>query len=89
MRDNTISVRPECRSSRVTSQYHQTFMVNTGEHYCHSMKTHDPESPSRCLDCSWSGELRELATAPDLKAVVKERRERAKLAELKTKYEVG
>ena len=35
---------PECGSDRVTTAHIQTFMVNTGEHFCHSVKTHDSDS---------------------------------------------
>ncbi len=46
---------PECGSEQVTAEHHQIFMVNTGEHYCHSMKTQDADSPASCLDCNWTG----------------------------------
>ena len=46
---------PECGSTEVTVAAVQTFMVNTGEHYCHSVKTHDSDTKSRCLDCDWEG----------------------------------
>lgn len=46
---------PECGSNQVTTEHHQMFYVNTGEHYCHSMKTHDDNSPATCLDCDWKG----------------------------------
>ena len=39
---------PECGSDRVTTEHHQMFMVNTSEHYCHSVKTHDADSPAIC-----------------------------------------
>lgn len=46
---------PECDSDRVTTEHHQMFMVNTSEHYCHSVKTHDADSPATCLACWWKG----------------------------------
>ena len=46
---------PECGSDRVTAAHVQMFMVNTGDHYCHSVKTHDSNSRSTCLDCGWEG----------------------------------
>lgn len=51
---------PECMSEQVTLQHWQTFMANTLEHYCHSMKVQDDDSPSRCLDCQWTGLHRDL-----------------------------
>jgi len=46
---------PDCGSSEVTLTCEQKFMANTDEHYCHSMKTHDDDSPARCLKCGWEG----------------------------------
>ena len=51
---------PECGSEQVTTQHHQTFMVNTGDHYCHVMKTQDFDSPAGCLDCGWHGQRKDL-----------------------------
>lgn len=30
-------------------------MVNTGEHYCHSVKVQDNEARALCLACRWTG----------------------------------
>ena len=81
-----ISICPECGSEEVTSEYHQMFMVNSGEHYCHSMKTHDSDSPSSCLACGWGGKLWELVEVDDPKAKVKEDKERKQYEKLKAKY---
>lgn len=51
---------PACESENVVSEYHQMVYVNTGEHYCHSMKAHDSNSPTTCLDCEWKGVLSDL-----------------------------
>ena len=51
---------PECESEKVATEHHQMFMVNTGEHYCHSMKTHDADSPATCLACRWTGVKQDL-----------------------------
>jgi len=59
----TILVCPECFSEKVTVTQEQTFMVNTGEHFCFSVKTHDDISQATCLDCWWKGtrvELKEM-----------------------------
>lgn len=56
---------PDCSSERVTTEHHQMFMVNTGDHWCHSMKVHDSDSPATCLDCRWQGERRHLVTSTE------------------------
>jgi Zn finger protein HypA/HybF involved in hydrogenase expression len=53
--DDDILACPECGSEKVTVTAEQSFMVNTGEHYCHSVKTHDDEAKAQCLDCQWTG----------------------------------
>lgn len=58
--ERQIFVCPDCESSEVTTEHHQMFMVNTGEHYCHSMKTQDYDSPATCLTCGWNGERHQL-----------------------------
>ena len=50
-------VCPECNSEEVAVTAEQMFMVNTGDHYCHSVKTHDYDAKANCLDCNWSGIL--------------------------------
>lgn len=49
------------------------FMVNTGEHYCHSMKDHDSNSPATCLasGCDWKGERKDLVEVPRAKKAKK------------------
>ena len=51
---------PECESTEVTVAHIQLFMANTDEHYCHSVKTQDPDSPAVCLTCGWRGERQNL-----------------------------
>ena len=51
---------PECGSDRVTTEHHQMFMVNGGDHYCHSVKPQDTDSPATCLTCRWEGERGDL-----------------------------
>lgn len=46
---------PECDSTKVTLTHEQSFMANTGEHYCHSVKVQDPDSRASCLECGWEG----------------------------------
>lgn len=51
---------PECGSENVTLAHIQMFMANTLDHYCHSTKVQDPDSPSKCLDCGWDGQRDQL-----------------------------
>jgi hypothetical protein len=51
---------PDCNSDRVATEYHQKIMVNTDEHYNHSMKPYDSDSPATCLDCRWRGLRQDL-----------------------------
>ena len=51
---------PNCGSRKVTVTAEQMFMVNTGEHYCHSVKTQDDNAKATCLKCDWSGQRIEL-----------------------------
>jgi transcription elongation factor Elf1 len=46
---------PECGSTEVTLTHEQSFMANSGEHYCHSVKIQDSDSQARCIDCGWTG----------------------------------
>jgi len=56
----TIFTCPDCGSDEVTTEHHQMFMVNTGEHYCHRIKTHDADSPAKCIQCQWEGQRKDL-----------------------------
>lgn len=51
---------PECGSAEITVTAEQMFMVNTGDHYCHSVKTQDSNAKADCLDCRWTGERHQL-----------------------------
>jgi len=46
---------PECDSTNVVVVAEQMFFVNTGEHYCHSVKCYDSNATAVCLDCNWNG----------------------------------
>lgn len=63
----TLCICPECGSTEVTTEHHQMFMVNSGDHYCHSMKTQDGDSPATCLGCRWKGERKDLIEVPKLR----------------------
>lgn len=56
MSDEEKIVCPSCGSDRVAATHEQMFMVNTGEHYCHSVKTHDENYKCLCLECDWDGQ---------------------------------
>lgn len=51
---------PECGSDKVTLTAEQMWMANTMEHYCHSVKPHDGDAKSSCLDCDWRGQHQHL-----------------------------
>jgi len=87
MSEDKILVCPECKSDRVTTAHIQRFIVNTGEHYCHSVNTHDDESPSACLECDWIGIRKNLLEVDDPKAKKKEAKEREQYKKLKAKFE--
>ncbi len=46
---------PNCGSDQVTVTEETKFMVNTLEHYCHSVKAHDSDAEVGCLACRWEG----------------------------------
>lgn len=58
---------PGCGSEKVTVAHTQKFIAKTFEHYCHSAKTHDGESPSNCLECGWTGRRDQLVEVSDQK----------------------
>jgi hypothetical protein len=53
---------PECESERIAVTTEQMFMINTLEHYCHSVKWQDDNAKVECLDCRWSGTRGRLET---------------------------
>lgn len=59
MSETTLNC-PDCGSENVAVTAEQMFMVNTGDHYCHSVKTHDYDAKAQCLDCNWAGERHHL-----------------------------
>ena len=54
---------PECASSLVVVTAEQMFDANTGDHYCHSVKTQDPDAKAKCRICQWTGRRDELQDA--------------------------
>ena len=51
---------PSCESPEVAVTAEQMFYINTGEHYCHSVKTHDSDATTSCLVCGWVGQRSQL-----------------------------
>ena len=60
MSDEILWECPECSSLNVATTAEQMFMFNTGEHYCHSVKTFDNDAKATCLDCRWTGRRDQL-----------------------------
>lgn len=51
---------PNCDSKSVLVKVVSCYMVNSGAFYCHSTKAQDPKAETKCLNCEWEGERREL-----------------------------
>jgi len=66
MADETYAC-PDCGSDEVAVTAEQMFMVNTNEHYCHSVKTQDSEAKATCLACRWQGERGQLIASKEAK----------------------
>lgn len=58
-----LLVCPECGTDEVVVYEEHAIMVNTLDHYCHSVKAHDSDAKVRCLHCDWTGHREQLATA--------------------------
>lgn len=61
--NNEALLCPVCGSENVAVTEETMWMVNTGEHYCHSVKTQDADAKATCLSCRWEGERHELKEA--------------------------
>jgi len=51
---------PECGNPDVLVRSMTSYYVNTGEFFCHSVKTHDSDAPVSCLLCDWDGLRQDL-----------------------------
>lgn len=60
---NTLLTCPSCGSDQVTVTEETKWMVNTMEHWCHSVKSHDDYAKANCLACDWDGERQQLTAA--------------------------
>ena len=59
MTDKTL-VCPTCGHTEVAVTEERMVMVNSGEHYCHSVKAHDDDAKASCLACEWKGRRDQL-----------------------------
>lgn len=59
-----LLVCPGCESSDVIVRAVTSYRVNSGEFYCHPVKTHDSNASVNCLACDWDGQLHELKEQP-------------------------
>lgn len=46
---------PECESENILVYSETSYNINTGEFYCHSIKTYDDIAKVRCIECDWEG----------------------------------
>jgi len=51
---------PQCSGTDMVSTSKQLFRINTGEYLKESVKIHDLDSESACLDCNWEGTYEDL-----------------------------
>jgi ssDNA-binding Zn-finger/Zn-ribbon topoisomerase 1 len=53
---------PNCNSDKLLVYEKTSFVLNTGEFYCHSIKSHDDDAEVRCqsIGCDWVGRLDEV-----------------------------
>lgn len=56
----TVLTCPDCGCDTVTVTEEHSIMVNTLEHYCHSVKAYDNDAKARCLECEWTGQRDQL-----------------------------
>lgn len=59
MSEQTLTC-PQCDSENVAVTEETKWMVNTMEHYCHSVKAHDHDAKATCLHCRWEGQRSQL-----------------------------
>lgn len=62
MKEEPLHKCPECGNEDVVVAAEQMFYVNTGEHYCHSVKTQDDDAKATCLACGWWGYREQLTS---------------------------
>lgn len=55
-----LLICPTCGSSRVIVREVTSFQINTGEYFCNSVKSHDSDAATHCMDCDWNGRRYQL-----------------------------
>ncbi len=65
MSEETILLCPHCDGSNVLVVSEDSWFVNTGELFCHSVKTIDDDAKARCFDCEWRGKRKDLRDKPE------------------------
>ena len=46
---------PDCGNEDLLVRAVETYYLNTGDFFCHSVKTHDSDAEVVCLECNWTG----------------------------------
>ena len=60
--EQKLYVCPSCGGINVAVTEETMWMVNTGDHYCHSAMVHDSDAKVTCLKCKWEGQRHQLIT---------------------------
>ncbi len=60
--EQTVFACPSCGSENVAVTEETMFLVNTMEHWCHSVKAHDDDAKATCLHCQWTGKRHQFKT---------------------------
>jgi hypothetical protein len=53
---------PNCKSDKLLVYSDTASWINTDEHFCHSIKTHDDCAKVSCFDCGWEGTRKDVIT---------------------------
>jgi len=59
MKEPTLSC-PECGNEDVLVYEETAYKVNTGDFWCHSVKSHDSDAKTSCYKCGWTGQRNQL-----------------------------
>ena len=56
----TVYTCPNCESDELVVRSVTSYNFNTGDFFCHSVKTHDSDAEVACLDCGWVGQRQDF-----------------------------